>query len=71
MTATPRSLIQPLNRPAPTDRWDRNATVVAGLLVLVAGMGTLVYYSISLYRLFCQVTGFGLAIRLQLKENLS
>lgn len=59
MTATPRSLMQPLSRPAPNDRRDRNAIVAAGLLVLVAGMGTLVYYSIPLYRFFCQVTGFG------------
>ncbi len=27
--------------------------------MLVAGMGTLVYYAAPLYRLFCEVTGFG------------
>jgi len=37
----------------------RNSTVVTGLLVILVGMGTLVYYSVPLYRLFCQVTGFG------------
>lgn len=32
---------------------------VAGSLVVIAIMGTLVYYSVPLYRLFCQVTGLG------------
>lgn len=31
---------------------------VAGSLAVIAIMGTLVYYSVPLYRLFCQVTGF-------------
>jgi len=44
---------------APPRRRRRNATVVAGLLLIVAAMGTLVYYSVPLYRLFCEVTGFG------------
>lgn len=43
----------------PPRRRRRNTTVVAGLLVIVAAMGTLVYYSVPLYRLFCEVTGFG------------
>lgn len=33
--------------------------VAAGLLCLIAAMGTLVSYAVPLYRLFCQVTGFG------------
>ncbi len=37
----------------------RNRIVVAGLILIVVGMGTLVYYSVPLYRLFCEVTGFG------------
>lgn len=37
----------------------RNSTVLAGLLLIVATMGTLAYYSVPLYRLFCEVTGFG------------
>ena len=44
---------------APPQRRRRNATVVASLLPIVAGMGVLVYYSAPLYRLFCDVTGFG------------
>ncbi|MGE0333858.1 MAG: cytochrome c oxidase assembly protein [Gammaproteobacteria bacterium] len=37
----------------------RNLLVAAGLLCVIAAMGTLVYYAVPLYRLFCQVTGFG------------
>jgi cytochrome c oxidase assembly protein subunit 11 len=37
----------------------RNATVVAGLVLLLAGMVALVAFAVPLYRLFCQVTGFG------------
>ena len=33
--------------------------VVLPLICVLAGMGTLVYYSVPLYRIFCQVTGFG------------
>lgn len=36
----------------------RNALTVAPLLGLLLMMGTLVYYSVPLYRLFCQVTGY-------------
>src|SRR3546814_17797980 len=44
---------------APLQRRRRNATVVASLLLIVTGMVVLVYYSAPLYRLFCDVTGFG------------
>ncbi|MGH6894981.1 MAG: cytochrome c oxidase assembly protein [Geminicoccaceae bacterium] len=37
----------------------KNAVVVAVLLGILAGMGTLVYFAVPLYQLFCQVTGFG------------
>ena len=37
----------------------RNLLVTVGLLAMIAAMATLVYYSVPLYRLFCQVTGFG------------
>src|SRR3546814_17242964 len=44
---------------APPQRRRRNAMVVTTLLLIVTGMGVLVYYSAPLYRLFCDVTGFG------------
>lgn len=37
----------------------RNGSVVLLCLFLVAGMGGLSYASVPLYRLFCQVTGYG------------
>lgn len=37
----------------------KNALVVAVLLGIISGMGTLVYFAVPLYQLFCQVTGFG------------
>jgi cytochrome c oxidase assembly protein subunit 11 len=37
----------------------RNSGVVFLCLFLVAGMGALSYASVPLYRLFCQVTGYG------------
>jgi cytochrome c oxidase assembly protein subunit 11 len=43
---------------SPRLKW-RNRRVAAALVVVVAGMVTLVSYSVPLYRLFCQVTGFG------------
>ncbi|MBI2735965.1 MAG: cytochrome c oxidase assembly protein [Rhodospirillales bacterium] len=43
----------------PPLRRQRNAMALAGLLLIVAAMGTLVYYAVPLYRLFCEVTGFG------------
>jgi len=42
-----------------SNRRRRNVLVVVGLLLLPAGMVALVTYSVPLYRLFCQVTGFG------------
>lgn len=45
--------------PARMSRRRRNVAVLFGLLLIVVAMGTLVYYSVPLYRLFCQVTGFG------------
>jgi len=41
------------------NRRRRNMIAVAGSVAVIAIMGTLVYYSVPLYRLFCQVTGFG------------
>ena len=40
------------------NRRQRRITVL-GSLAVIAVMGTLTYYSVPLYRLFCQVTGFG------------
>jgi len=37
----------------------RNGVTVLASLMVIAAMGSLVYYSVPLYRLFCQVTGFG------------
>jgi cytochrome c oxidase assembly protein subunit 11 len=37
----------------------RNLAVALVLVAVVAAMGALAYYSVPLYRLFCQVTGFG------------
>ena len=37
----------------------RNSRTAIGLLVIVAGMGSFAYASEPLYRLFCQVTGYG------------
>jgi len=45
-------------RPAPTTR-PRHLRVVAPLLGVLVAMASLVYYAVPLYRLFCQVTGFG------------
>lgn len=40
-------------------RGRRNSVTLAVLLAVIAGMGGMVYASVPLYRLFCQVTGFG------------
>ena len=45
--------------PARAKRRRKNAAVVVMLVGIVAAMGTLVYFSVPLYRLFCEVTGFG------------
>src|SRR3546814_2911386 len=45
--------------PARAKRRRKNAAVVVILVGIVAAMGTLVYFSVPLYRLFCEVTGFG------------
>jgi cytochrome c oxidase assembly protein subunit 11 len=37
----------------------KNVLVVAVLLGIISGMGTLVYFAVPLYQLFCQVSGFG------------
>jgi len=37
----------------------KNQTILAGLVVLVGGMTALSFASVPLYRLFCQVTGYG------------
>ena len=37
----------------------RHLVTVFALLCIVAGMGTLVAYSVPLYELFCRVTGYG------------
>jgi cytochrome c oxidase assembly protein subunit 11 len=37
----------------------RNRRTLGSLLAIVVGMGCLAYASVPLYRLFCQVTGFG------------
>jgi cytochrome c oxidase assembly protein subunit 11 len=58
-------IIQPsrrIGRAAMLTHWDtrwRKLATVAGLCLLLAGMFTAVSYSVTLYRLFCQVTGAG------------
>ena len=42
-----------------TNRRRRNTIVVMSSVIVIAIMGALTYYSVPLYRLFCQVTGFG------------
>jgi cytochrome c oxidase assembly protein subunit 11 len=42
---------------ADLDRRRRNLIAVASSMVVIALMGALTYYSVPLYRLFCQVTG--------------
>ncbi len=37
----------------------RNGVTLAALAMVLVTMGGLVYASVPLYRLFCQVTGFG------------
>jgi cytochrome c oxidase assembly protein subunit 11 len=37
----------------------RNRRTVVSLLMVIVGMGCLAYASVPLYRIFCQVTGFG------------
>ncbi len=37
----------------------RNRATVVALLGMIGIMGTLTYYAVPLYRLFCQVTGYG------------
>jgi cytochrome c oxidase assembly protein subunit 11 len=46
-------------RVAGPNRRRRNVIAVASSLLVIAIMGALTYYSVPLYRLFCQVTGFG------------
>src|SRR3546814_18412305 len=48
---------------APPKRRQRNLKVLAGVLLIPMAMGTLVYYSVPLYQLFCDVTGFGCTTR--------
>jgi cytochrome c oxidase assembly protein subunit 11 len=43
----------------PAGRRRKNALVAAALLGIIGAMGTLVYFAVPLYQLFCQVTGFG------------
>jgi cytochrome c oxidase assembly protein subunit 11 len=45
--------------PADLNRRRRNMIVVASSMVVIALMGALTYYSVPLYRLFCQATGLG------------
>lgn len=45
--------------PAPRTRRRRNVAVAAALIGILGAMGTLVYFAVPLYQLFCQVTGFG------------
>jgi cytochrome c oxidase assembly protein subunit 11 len=45
--------------PADLDRRRRNLIAVASSIVVIALMGALTYYSVPLYRLFCQATGLG------------
>lgn len=45
--------------PANRDRNRRSALTAAVLFAVVAGMAGLAFASVPLYRLFCQVTGFG------------
>ncbi len=40
-------------------RRHRNGVTLAALAMVLVAMGGLVYASVPLYRLFCQVTGFG------------
>jgi cytochrome c oxidase assembly protein subunit 11 len=47
---------RPANRPA---NRSANRRVVVPLLMIVVGMGCLAFASVPLYRIFCQVTGFG------------
>lgn len=55
-----RTKIYPANTLRPHDDGrGRNLAVVVSLLVVITAMGTLVYYAAPLYRLFCQVTGYG------------
>lgn len=45
--------------PAPTRVGRKNAAVAVLLLGIPATISTLVYYSAELYRLFCDITGYG------------
>jgi DSBA-like thioredoxin domain len=45
--------------PADLDRRRRNLIAVASSVIVIALMGALTYYSVPLYRLFCQATGLG------------
>jgi cytochrome c oxidase assembly protein subunit 11 len=49
----------PDRAPGSAGRRRKNALVVAALLGILGAMGTLVYFAVPLYQLFCQVTGFG------------
>lgn len=46
-----------------SDLATRNRRTVFASVAVIAMMGGLVYYSVPLYRMFCQVTGFGGTIR--------
>ena len=50
---------EPDRAQVPAGRRRKNALVAAALLGIIGAMGTLVYFAVPLYQLFCQVTGFG------------
>ncbi len=52
-------MVRMTSKPAPRDQQKRNSRVALVCVVLVASMLSLAYASVPLYRLFCQVTGFG------------
>lgn len=57
--ANSRTASASASSPLPPTTGRRNLIVAAGLVCVIAAMGTLVYHAVPLYRLFCQVTGFG------------
>jgi len=54
-----RSSLEPHAAAAVSDRRRRNMIAVTSSIFVIAIMAALTYYSVPLYRLFCQATGFG------------
>lgn len=51
--------VPPHRASPPVGRMRRNLVAAGGVVAVIAAMGVLVSFAVPLYRLFCQVTGYG------------